>query len=39
VRYLLGQIQPAVAGLPPIRDRKAQMREAVIANVRLRCTG
>jgi carbonic anhydrase len=35
VRYLLGQIQPAVAGLPPIRDRKAQMREAVISNVRL----
>ena len=35
VRYLLDQIQPAVTGLPPIRDPKARMREAVIANVRL----
>jgi carbonic anhydrase len=35
VRYLLGQIQPAVTGLPSIRDPKARMREAVIANVRL----
>lgn len=35
VRYLLDRIRPAVAGLAPIRDRKARMREAVIANVRL----
>jgi carbonic anhydrase len=35
VRYLLGQIRPAVTGLAPLRDRKARMREAVIANVRL----
>lgn len=35
VRRLLEQIAPAVAKLPPIRDRKARNREAVIANVRL----
>lgn len=35
VRQLLEQIAPAVAKLPPIRDRKARSREAVIANVRL----
>ena len=35
VRYLLGLIEPAIRGLPPIRDTKARMREAVIANVRL----
>ena len=35
VRFLLERIVPAVAGLPAIRDHKARMREAVIANVRL----
>ena len=35
VRFLLDRIRPAVMGLPPIRDTKAKMREAVIANVRL----
>ena len=35
IRYLVGQIAPAVAGLPPIRDTKAKLREAVIANVRV----
>lgn len=34
VRYLLDRIRPAVANLPTIRDEKARMREAVIANVR-----
>lgn len=34
VRYLLDRIVPALRGLPVIRDRKARMREAVIANVR-----
>ena len=34
VRYLLGKITPAVSDLPEIRDAKAKMREAVIANVR-----
>lgn len=34
VRYLLDQIVPAVTALPPIRDDKARLREAVISNVR-----
>lgn len=34
VRLILEEIRPAVAGLPPIRDEKARMREAVVANVR-----
>ena len=34
VRYLLDRIVPAVADIPKIRDPKAKMREAVIANVR-----
>ncbi len=34
VRYLLQQISPAVANIANIRDSKAKMREAVIANVR-----
>jgi len=34
VRYLLDRIVPAVANIPKIRDPKAKMREAVIANVR-----
>jgi carbonic anhydrase len=34
VRYLLNQITPAVAQIPKIRDQKAKMREAVMANVR-----
>jgi carbonic anhydrase len=32
---LLGLIRPAVSELPSIRDKKALMREAVVANVRL----
>lgn len=35
VRFLLDQIRPAVADLPPIRDYKARMREAVVSNIRL----
>lgn len=35
IRYLLRLIQPAVAEIGPIRDPKARMREAVIANIRL----
>ncbi len=35
VRFLLDKIEPAVRDLPSIRDHKARMREAVIANVRL----
>lgn len=35
VQNLLDKIVPAVKDLPPIRDAKARMREAVIANVRL----
>ncbi len=35
VRFLLDRIVPSVRNLPPIRDEKARMREAVIANVRL----
>lgn len=34
VRHLIGCIAPAVRNLPPIRDAKARMREAVIASVR-----
>ncbi len=34
VRYLVGKIAPSVANIPDIRDTKAKMREAVIANVR-----
>ncbi len=34
VRYLLDQITPAVTNIANIRDPKAKMREAVIANVR-----
>ncbi len=34
VRYLLDLIEPAVSDLPRIRDRKARVREAVVANVR-----
>lgn len=35
VRFLLDQIVPSVSNLPKIRDEKARMREAVIANVRM----
>jgi len=35
VQALLERIVPAVSNLPKIRDGKARMREAVIANVRL----
>ena len=35
IRYLVGQIAPAVSALPPIRDAKSKLREAVIANVRV----
>jgi carbonic anhydrase len=34
IQALLNQIAPSVANLPAIRDEKARMREAVIANVR-----
>jgi carbonic anhydrase len=34
VRFLLDAIVPALEGMPPIQDRKAQMREAVVLNVR-----
>jgi carbonic anhydrase len=34
VRHLIECISPAVQNLPPIRDAKARMREAVIASVR-----
>nr|WP_261663396.1 carbonic anhydrase [Deinococcus sp. Marseille-Q6407] len=34
LRRLISQIQPSVRDLPPIRDQKARMREAVISNVR-----
>jgi carbonic anhydrase len=34
VKYLVGKIAPAVANIPNIRDPKARMREAVMANVR-----
>ena len=35
IQFLLDQIVPAVEKLPVIRDEKAKMREAVIANVRV----
>ena len=35
IRYLVEQIAPAVSALPPIRDAKSKLREAVIANVRV----
>lgn len=35
VRQLLGCIRPALSEMPPIRDEKARMREAVLHNVRL----
>jgi carbonic anhydrase len=35
VRQLLGCIRPALQDMPPIRDDKARMREAVLHNVRL----
>jgi len=35
VRHLLGLVRPALGGMPPIRDDKARMREAVLHNVRL----
>lgn len=35
VKYLLDRIVPSVSKLPRIRDPKARMREAVIANVRM----
>ena len=34
VRYLVDRIAPSVSGIPDIRDPKAKMREAVMANVR-----
>ncbi len=35
VQFLLNKVVPAVRDLPHIHDKKARMREAVIANVRL----
>ena len=35
IQFLLDQIVPSVEKLPAIRDEKAKMREAVIANVRV----
>lgn len=34
LRHLISRIQPCVQHLPPIRDKKARMREAVLNNVR-----
>lgn len=34
IQALLNQIAPSIANLPQIRDEKAKMREAVVANVR-----
>jgi carbonic anhydrase len=34
VRYLLERIEPAVRELPSIKDSKARMREAIVANIR-----
>lgn len=34
LRKLIARIQPCVRDLPPIRDKKARMREAVLNNVR-----
>ncbi len=38
VRHLLGHIRPAVADVPPLHDRKAQLREAVVRNVQRQMT-
>lgn len=35
IQFLLDQIVPSLKNLPAIRDEKAKMREAVIANVRV----
>ena len=35
IQFLLNRIAPAIHNLPKIRDFKARMREAVVANVRL----
>jgi carbonic anhydrase len=35
IQFLLHRILPAVSNLPKIRDSKARMREAVIANIRM----
>lgn len=35
IQFLLNRILPAVSNLPKIRNLKARMREAVIANIRL----
>jgi carbonic anhydrase len=35
IQFLLNQIAPAVSNIPKIRDEKAKLREAVVANVRL----
>ena len=34
LQRLIRRIQPSVANLPPIRDKKARMREAVLNNIR-----
>lgn len=34
LQRIIGKIKPSVEGLPPIRDKKARMREAVLNNVR-----
>lgn len=38
IQELLARIRPAVAALPPIRDPKARMREAVTSNIRYQAT-
>ena len=35
IQFLLNQIVPAIANISKIRDEKAKLREAVVANVRL----
>ena len=35
IQFLLNRIAPAIHNLPKIRDSKARMREAVVANIRL----
>lgn len=35
IQFILNRIAPAMQNLPTIRDSKARMREAVIANIRL----
>jgi carbonic anhydrase len=35
LRALMDKIEPAVSGIPKIKDDKARMREAVVSNVRL----